>query len=444
MIRFLTLMCGFLLASCAAEVARVQTSEETVARRLDYPYESSETCSACHSPIYQQYQVSEHSRSFSNPLFQAQYFNEVVPRAERDPAMRTEARRCIYCHAPVVFMNFTGLISRPEQAGVFETGISCDFCHTLYGYQANGDYRQNPSQRKLGPLQQVSHHSEYSGWVEMSDFCGPCHNASNHRDLPVKATFTEWRESPFREKRIMCQDCHMNKIGYLVNGSAEYEQGAAAHLSIGYDTRNHARSDHQKLHTHAFPGAHSNTQIEGALRLEVLPSGDGAPGFKVRVNNERSGHRMPSGSSELRFLTLLVSARDSRGNEVPVELVSSPAEPVDYGIAGAFSGDTVLLGSAIPSGSRLYRSIFLDADGRPAPSFIDAASIAFDNRLKAGEVREEEYYLAQQPGAAGKLTVTASLVYRSAPAAVTSRLGVPAATPVTIASVTRTLMPGAR
>jgi len=379
-----------------------------------------------------------HANSFSNPLFNAQYFKEVVPRAKQDSKFVAEARKCVSCHAPTVFMNYSGLVETPEQAGRFETGVTCDFCHTLSGYADNGDYIQNPSGKKQGPLQSApTHHAEYSGFLQVAEYCGACHNATNHNGLEVKSTYIEWRESSYGKAGNVCQECHMNKYGYLREKVAEFESGVAAHLNIG-GTRMKLK-EHEKLYTHAFPGAHSSKQLENALKIEFKVGTRDADAqsrfpFILRVNNERSGHKMPTGSSDLRFLWLTVTAVADDGTKFPVVLHSAKISGrPDYSVVGASPDDASVLGTDVPAGSRIYRTVFADANGRQSLFQYDSVRNIFDNRLNAAEIRNEMYDIQLPKGFAGHITLSATLSYLAAPSSFTRRQNVPGFKPVVIA-----------
>lgn len=439
--RLLILVSLALLLPACATTAPPQPSppEQTAAGRLLYRYESSESCRGCHTTIYQQYEDSMHAAAFDNPRFNAQYFKEVVPRAQRDPQFITVARTCIACHAPVVFMNYTGLIATQEQATKYETGVTCDFCHTLSGYAPNGDYIQNPSGKKQGPLQSVtSHHAEYSGFMQVGDFCGKCHNATNHIGLEVKSTYYEWLESSFGKQSFACQECHMNKNGFLRKGVAEFEKGSAAYLNIGATAVK--QKEYDKLYTHAFPGAHSISQLEDALLLEFRvgtrrADEQGNFRFDLRISNERTGHKMPTGSSDLRFMWLEVNAITEDGTQLPVQLHSSNVRGTPhYSVAGAAPDDATILGSDVPAGARLYRSVFVDSAGRQSLFNYDAVKNVFDNRLNAGEIRNEHFSIRIPSGFAGHVILTATLRYRGAPSSFSKRLQANDFTPVIIAT----------
>lgn len=438
------LIVTFLLHSACA--GRVDSPGPEVAPRLLYPYESSEMCRGCHSEIYEQYRESMHAKSFSNPLFTAQYFKEVVPMAQHNAKFITYARKCLMCHAPVVYMNYTGLVSTPLQAERFESGVSCDFCHTLSGYTENGDYLQNPSGKKQGPIKSAanitspepSQHFEYSGFLPMAEYCGRCHNATNHNGLEVTSTYSEWRGSSYGERGITCQECHMNKNGLLKNGVAEFDSGVAAHLNIGFTAIE--QKIHDKLYTHAFPGAHSIRQLEEALHIDFrigvrTVDSQGRVPFIIVINNERSGHKMPSGSSDLRFMWLTVTATAEDKSRLPIVLLPAPIKEVaDYSVAGAAPDDAFILGDDVPPGSRLYRSVFVNALGKQALFHYDAVKNIFDNRLKAAEVRNESYLIKLPPGFSGRITLSATLTYQAAPRSFTRRIQIEDFKPVVVAS----------
>lgn len=380
-----------------------------------------------------------HAKAFSNPLFNAQYFKEAVPRALKDANFVAEVRKCLMCHAPAVYMNYTGLVTTPQQAGKYESGVTCDFCHTLSGYADNGDYLQNPSGKKQGPFQNApTHHAEYSGFLQVAEFCGRCHNATNHIGVEVKSTHSEWRESIYGKRGLVCQECHMDKNGFLKKGVAEFDSGVAAYLNIG--TEPQGQNEHQKLYTHAFPGAHSKSQLEEALQIEFSVgtrrvNSLGQLPFAVQVNNERSGHKMPSGSSELRFMWLVVTATATDGTNIPVLLHTAPSGNAnDYSIAGATPDDAAIFQDDVPEGSRLYRSVLVNAAGRQSLFQYDAVKTVFDNRLGAAEVRKEGYYLTPPANFSGRVTLEAHLYYRGAPSSFTKRMQVADFSPVLVAS----------
>ena len=436
--KYILISLCLLLSACA--------TENITSDRLLYPYEPSVMCQGCHQETYEQYRNSMHSKSFSNPLFNVQYFKEMVPRALKNPKLAADARKCLKCHAPVVYMNFSGLVSTPQQAAKYESGVTCDFCHTLAGHTENGDYVQNPSGKKQGPLTSVSdlfnpansQHAEYSGYLPMAEFCESCHSATNHLGMGVESTFNEWSKSRYGQNDDTCQGCHMNRNGYLKKGVAEYDSGVAAHMSIG--NTDIEQKIHKRLHNHSFPGGHSSNQLEGALVVQFRvgsrsPDVQGRFPFRIHINNERSGHKIPSGSSALRFMWVTVTAMADNGTMFPVLLLNSKRNgATDYAVAGASPDDTAILGNDVPPGARIYRSVLVDAKGRQSLFYPDATRHVFDNRLKATEIRNEGYELQVPPNYSGQITLSATISYRIAPSSFATNAQVADFKPVVIAS----------
>ena len=157
----------------------------------------------------------------------------------------------------------------------------------------------------------------------------------------------------------------MTVYGFQTGGKPTYGAGQAAHMTPGDAP---VRS---KLYTHRFPGAHSKTQVMGAITLAIdAGSSSFSPGaemdVRVHVDNERTGHKMPSGSSDLRQLWLSLEANIG-GRTIPVP--ARPARRIDaHDVVGSGSFDQLLLGQDIPRGSRIYRAIFVDETGKPTLS----------------------------------------------------------------------------
>lgn len=398
-------------------------------------YWPSSACANCHPSTAEQHGASHHEGSARNPLFQAQYFQELLPRASEDPALLSEARGCTACHAPVVFASQGAHLTAPVPAEANPSGVTCDLCHTISGIEGpapgNGNFVSRPSDVKLGPFPgETGWHRTYAELQTRSELCATCHQAVNRHGVVVKGTYSEWKRSPAAGRGVQCQDCHMTSDGFQVEGRSRFERGKAASAS-NLDPPARAR-----LFSHRFPGAHSRSQVQGAVGVSFrdVPA-RARPGepfsFSVVVDNHRAGHRTPTGSADLRLLWLEVTAR-SGARSWPIPM---PFKAIgDYGVAGAGDDDAAQLGGDVPAGARTYRAVFFDARGRQTLSSYDARRVVWDNRLEAGE-RRVERFRGSVPGAAGgALRLEARLVYLSHPTALARRLGVPAAQPVEVAT----------
>jgi uncharacterized protein with PIN domain len=367
-----------------------------------------------------------HAKSFTNPVFQAQYFDELLPLISQDLDLIPEANRCIACHAPIEYVKNKGYILSKEEVDPETSGVTCDLCHTIIGYKGekpeNGNYISNPDEQKFGPFRHVYNwHHVYAEFQTKSEFCAVCHNAVNHHGLEIKSTYTEWKSSKYAKEGIQCQDCHMNIFGFLVSGKPFYESGKAAYMTVG------TSPFRERLYTHRFPGAHSKTQVIGALTLDIeTEQSTASPGdeliINVLVDNSRTGHKMPSGSADLRRLWIDLKA--FIGNRIIPISASSNANTNKYDISGGGQFDEEILRDDIPHGKRIYRAIYIDKSGRQTLSSYNASRIVFDNRLNATEIREEIYSFAIPKDARGTLVLVAKLNYLRYPSSFTDRFGI--------------------
>ncbi|MEJ2108626.1 MAG: multiheme c-type cytochrome [Acidobacteriota bacterium] len=388
------------------------------------------TCSGCHNQITVEHMESPHERSFTNPVFQAQYRQDLLPKADADPDLYVEAQECISCHEPIVFATEGPKVITLNEINPEMNGVTCDVCHTITGYRTpeprNGNYIIVPSETKLGPFQsQNNWHHAYGELQTRSEICAICHEAVNHHGFQIKATYTEWRESDYSRRGIQCQDCHMNTDGFLTAGEPKFSSGKAARMTIG------SAPERDRLYTHKFPGAHSKTQIEGAITLAIALKPidpEGNLQVEITVDNTRTGHSMPSGSADLRLLWLEVSAVSEEQQLIlPAEAYSPEAtdEMSAYSVAGLGMFDARILGAEVPKGSRVYRAIFADGNGRATLDSYDAVEKLFDNRLKAGEKRRDSYRLVVPREREGDLRIEATLKYLPYSSAFTNRFGLP-------------------
>lgn len=425
----------FFLASCA--VSQVPPPKAKTAPK----YSSYKMCKGCHDKIVDQHAESHHEKSFSNPVFQGQYFKELLPLAGNDPALMAEARGCTACHSPIAYILLDGHITDARQVDPDLAGVTCDFCHTISGIQGElpggGNFISQPGDIKFGPFVKESDwHHVYSELQTKSEFCGICHNGKNHRGIEVKSTYSEWLGSRFAKDGIECQDCHMSISGHLEDGKAKYESGTSARMTLTEVPKR------KRLYTHRFPGAHSKAQVAASMTVSLMVHVENIPErevtVRVLVSNENTGHKMPTGSADLRLLWLEVAAKVG-DRTIPLEAVAS-TEQGAYDVAGKGLFDREILNGDVPDGSRIYRSVFLDSAGRQSLSSYNVAKIAFDNRLNAGEVREETYRVKLPSGVSGKAVFEAHLKYLSYPSSFTGRYGLEKAEVFEIHSAKKSVM----
>lgn len=407
-----------LLAACSSRNGRGKPEEDGDVTK----YAPAQSCEICHRRIFVQHRFSMHRRSFEDPLFLAQLYQDLAPAAQVDERLTKEADSCLGCHSPVTWLQAGKRLVPREEVKLELSGVSCDFCHTVTGFRGstpgNANYVVKPGEPKYGSIPQESDwHHAYDPLQLRSEYCAMCHSAENTLGVETRTTYSEWQETDYAKRGVQCQGCHMSAAGFQVDGGSVYESGQAAVINTG------ATKEHTRLSSHRFPGAHSASQLHGSMGVTIRETnGRLTPGQKitieVEVDNARAGHKMPSGSLELRlmWLEVKVGLSDDHLDDYPAATAADPAKPFDVAFASAW--DKANLGDEVPRGARLYRAVFEDPNGEQALEAYRAAKKLFDNRLGAGERRVErfEYTVPYSLNEGDDLHVVASLKYRTAPA----------------------------
>jgi hypothetical protein len=90
----------------------------------------------------------------------------------------------------------------------------------LNGQPGNASIELNPGETKYGPLKDAKsgyHETEYSELHTKAEFCGSCHNIFHSvNQFPIEHTYDEWKNSPYAQADIPCQDCHMVPVDVAI------------------------------------------------------------------------------------------------------------------------------------------------------------------------------------------------------------------------------------
>ncbi len=438
----LVMSCNVQVFSYTSTVTEKESSDDYTPRVKSLKYQASGSCMDCHTRIYEQFAESMHSKSFENQIVKEVFRNILLPRTKNNNTLGEEVRACIACHSPPIFLGADRDFPSPKNGIQRIPGVECDICHTITGFKGekpgNGNYISKPSAQKLGPFQyEDDHHRSSSELHTKSEFCAICHNRTNRYGLEIISTFSEWQESQFGQGEVVgCQDCHMNVQGLLTAAKPKYESGRAADGTL-IDPK-----ERSKLYSHRFPGAHSESQLVGAVTLAIQVDDSEVKAGKVmmvyvEINNSKSGHKLPTGSAELRLLYLDLTA-EIGGKTVHIGATSLDRDMFD--VAGKGKFDTEILGEDILPGSRVYRAICIDPQGRQTLFSFDAQKMVFDNRLEAGEIRKE-FFMFQVPDEVGlEFTLVARLNYLRYPGSLADKLGISKAKYVELASVRKNVL----
>lgn len=339
-------------------------------------WQDPQMCMGCHPRQYEGWKSSMHSQSFVDPVFQAEW---ALGHKATDGAT---LNHCGGCHSPVGVV--TGTIEfDPELGehggftapGVAAKGVSCDVCHTISGTNAaqtligdpgNASLIMSPGNVKRASLKDAKspfHETAYSELHTKAELCANCHNIF-HPDnrFPVEHTYDEWKMSPYAQRGIQCQDCHMVPVDTAIRVAQEMKrpQDLEGH-GLGGIAGMGATQERALVHDHGFvggntvvaeamgvPGADKNKaeaikrlQNAADVSLDVLPGIGGANLLRVKVTNVGAGHHLPTSLTFVRQIWLEVLVKDDQGrtllasgqldehNKVPAEAIKFNNTSVD-------------------------------------------------------------------------------------------------------------------
>lgn len=394
--------CGDDHAKTEADSTQGKTESGTVTK-AQFPierFEDPSACATCHNIMHDEWSGSMHSNALKDPIYR-----KAVALASRETYGDIDVY-CSKCHGPIAVM--TGEVPPVDGSQAGDTslkGVQCDFCHTVSKATGigNGAFESEPGNNKRGPFtdsQSYNHVNEYSVLLTKGEFCGMCHNV-NHpgNGLRLESTYTEWKEGPYAKEGIQCQDCHMTpgpgvekKPGMAVDYGPERPNIFTHDIAGG----NFAVAGIMGSEAHAKL---AEQRLKAAASIEfvdetVKRTGDSLA-YKVKVSNIGAGHYLPTGLTEMREMWLEVTARDSSGKILWQ------------------SGQLDNKGN-INRGTVIFNTVILDKYGQQTDKVWKAAKISSDGRIAPKGSRVVNYSVESGvPG--GKLTLTARLLYRSAP-----------------------------
>jgi hypothetical protein len=390
-------------------------------------------CGGCHQEIYQEWQQSLMSQSFTHPWDDKEYFKLALPQALKLEKVAGVKGGCIACHGPLAFL--TGDIPpKPPQAGTrVNEGVSCEICHNIIGSTEkepyNFSFEISPGKVKYGnrhDAKSTFHDTQFSAFTQSAELCATCHDEQSPYGAWVKETYREWKASPYGQKGFKCQDCHMYRA-----------PGKSANTGKQRDDIAH----------HVFHGPHFHNKLAGSVDLALYTKNrEVAPGsvIKIRANlfNGKVGHYIPSGSAEERMLWLEVKATDGRDYStfLPVDRKGFSGE--EYTIADAKAMAYQAMGEImevegykgisrdgnVPDGARIYRRPFFDPKGRMTIcQWYTAKNTDVDYRIGPRETKVETYtWTVPEDFSAQSVTITATLYYSLVPSSVGELMALPA------------------
>ncbi|WP_148154626.1 multiheme c-type cytochrome [Sulfurovum sp. NBC37-1] len=191
----------------------------------DAKYMDNHSCKECHENIYEEFQGSQHSKS---------YFNDELHRKIANAADKKKYA-CATCHMPMAD-NINDLLSgkaRPDRANKTHTdAISCYFCHTIayvkkaHKFNINTKARQAENYKptlygRLVNPDESDKHSSASNPVYAKKVCTGCHSHKlNDNNVTIFHAMDETQNS------LGCIKCHMPEIE---GGAEKMDKRARGH-----------------------------------------------------------------------------------------------------------------------------------------------------------------------------------------------------------------------
>ena len=428
---------------------------------------NSASCATCHSEMFQQWADSLHRlMANGNPYY----------RVVEDLAAKTEGedyrKWCLGCHQPQGVMSgltrTEGPLTLFEKGGagllaahargepVQEEGSGCLLCHRIPRLEAaglagggNASFTVNLKDREtylfeseqggvkgwLGHAQINAkpgpHAKSYSQpFYKDPELCATCHGEfAPGTGAVIVNTFGEWQASPFNApddpaRHRTCVDCHMHgdiaRLGQDVPGRST----DGGKLKANVVTHQFTGANHHLVGLRNDKLAEMSVQLlRSAAKLSLVPA---APGrVTVRVANVGAGHSLPTGVADFREMWLDMRVIDAQGREV---LRSGALDP----------------DGALPEqGTRMFRKVFADRDGKPVGlRFWRHEKLLEQTMIPSGGYRDEPFDLPAD--AAYPLRVEARLMFRIYPQWVTDAVRqsypeLPVPQPVEMARLTETM-----
>ena len=209
-------------------------------------------CGACHQSQYADWSGSLHSQAVGPGLT-----GQLSP--DRDPSF---AASCYLCHAPMSEQQEYLIVDGQYRKNpsfderLQKSGVSCGVCHL------RGARRFGPPPLKKSPASAVHGGFTPSSFFEESKFCASCHqfpaDGFSLNGKLLENTYNEWVESPYPEKGITCQRCHMPG------------------------------------RRHLFRGIHDPEMVKGGVDISVAVKDKGRKGVFLTIVNSNTGHYFPT------------------------------------------------------------------------------------------------------------------------------------------------------
>lgn len=332
-----------------------------------------------------------------------------------------EGESCLPCHAPVAFR------AASRDRLLLEEGVSCDVCHSMsdvppigeIDFLADLDPRGPKVAAMSAPVPTEAHESLNRPFFATSIQCAPCHQVNLANGAGLENTHREWVDSNLSGMGIECQDCHMPAYTGQAAVGGPTRQNLHRHTFLGVDAAfepfRGIDRDAQKASIRAL--------LENSVRMTVagVPSSvvAGAPiAFDVAIENDRTGHSIPSGVSFAREMW------------IEVTLGAGVGSPVYH--SGYLKPDGELVSPAEDPELAFFGAIAFDKNGVPTPFNFRAASVDESRMIPFSATRTHDYAIATSGFAPGSYTLDVALRFRAVRPSMVRTLGLERLLPIDV------------
>ncbi|HTP07629.1 MAG TPA: multiheme c-type cytochrome [Anaerolineae bacterium] len=370
-------------------------------------------CANCHSAITQQWRSSAHAHAATDTYYQAVTTLFIEERGAQ------AVQYCATCHNPIGLMqgevdpnavkrpvSTSGAAYQARKLGIAlpisdraAEGVTCAMCHQaaqIATAPINGSLQlaTNMAVLPTNTLDQLSlravpaSHKEtlLRPVIQQAELCGSCHNLRlPDNGAALEPTYDEWKASPYPERGMTCQSCHLPQVpGPKADSSPVQTIGAHGNIPGAVSSLPGLADDPSLLKKAAALSANLIADPNDPAKLVAT----------IVITNTGAGHHLPTGANDLRQMWLELTLRDSSGQ-----------------VAWS-SGTLDKYGTLDPSAVQFHK-VLGDANGHP----IDlhriwiATQVLTDTSLLPLEARTILYQIAL-PSNTTSYTLTVRLLYR--------------------------------
>lgn len=325
---------------------------------------SARACGECHKQEFMEWVTSIHAISDEDLIYATTVEENTTASKAGATHGDEKGRWCESCHNPLGTLS--GMVTAAPSVPRTETmeeGVSCIVCHTSVHAEplaGNGalTVKLNRIFRHAHPALIMAAPSRHAKDMQArrdaplmgsSALCGACHTeirpaaVSGQEPMNFQDTYDEWRRSPWAEKGVQCQDCHMARdpaatVAALKRG--EKPPRGVSHRIAGNNyllanpdlpgnlmgtLRGGAPTGVNKMYSREEYEAEqrrTHDQVVALLKeaaeitLENSVDRGNTPRLAVTVANRGAGHALPTGPLDQRYMWLEVEVTDGKGRPV--------------------------------------------------------------------------------------------------------------------------------